>query len=98
MVGYSNDETPTPFILLANGEPFVYVLSSYAAQSVVSVQTRLPQALLLDALKNANLARCAQVLLQFVSLSRVCMYIDADISRSTEIPWYASPLDPISIN
>ncbi|TBU45668.1 hypothetical protein BD309DRAFT_955656 [Dichomitus squalens] len=47
LVGYSNDETPTPFILLAN------------------VQTRLPQALLLDSLKNASLARCAQLLLQF---------------------------------
>ncbi|KAI0744733.1 hypothetical protein C8Q76DRAFT_10245 [Earliella scabrosa] len=47
MVGYSNDETPTPFILLAN------------------VQTRLPQALLLDAIKNANLAKCAQLMLQF---------------------------------
>ncbi|KAI0742707.1 hypothetical protein C8Q80DRAFT_1221158 [Daedaleopsis nitida] len=46
MVGYSNDETPTPFILLAN------------------VQTRLPQALLLDAVKNASLARCAQLMLQ----------------------------------
>ncbi|PIL25894.1 hypothetical protein GSI_11647 [Ganoderma sinense ZZ0214-1] len=39
LVGYSNDETPTPFILLAN------------------VQTRLPQALLLDSLKKASLAR-----------------------------------------
>ncbi|KAI1790577.1 hypothetical protein LXA43DRAFT_890846 [Ganoderma leucocontextum] len=47
LVGYSNDETPTPFILLAN------------------VQTRLPQALLLDSLKKASLARCAQLLLQF---------------------------------
>ncbi|RPD77045.1 hypothetical protein L226DRAFT_483343 [Lentinus tigrinus ALCF2SS1-7] len=47
MVGYSNDETPTPFLLLAN------------------VQTRLPQALLLDSLKNASLAQCAQIMLQF---------------------------------
>ena len=31
------------------------------------VQTRLPQALLLDAIKNANLAKCAQLMLQFVS-------------------------------
>ncbi|KAI0668853.1 hypothetical protein C8Q78DRAFT_212859 [Trametes maxima] len=47
MVGYSNDESPTPFILLAN------------------VQTRLPQAMLLDAIKSASLATCAQLLLQF---------------------------------
>ncbi|KAI0326798.1 hypothetical protein GY45DRAFT_1328458 [Cubamyces sp. BRFM 1775] len=47
MIGYSNDETPTPFIVLAN------------------VQTRLPQAMLLDAIKNASLAQCAQILLRF---------------------------------
>ncbi|KAI0351618.1 hypothetical protein OH77DRAFT_1429437 [Trametes cingulata] len=47
MIGYSNDETPTPFILLAN------------------VQTRLPQAMLLDAIKNASLAECTQLLLRF---------------------------------
>ncbi|KAI0632872.1 hypothetical protein C8Q77DRAFT_1263022 [Trametes polyzona] len=47
MVGYSNEETPTPFILLAN------------------VQTRLPQALLLDAIKNSSLAECAKILLRF---------------------------------
>ncbi|KAI0830157.1 hypothetical protein BC628DRAFT_1473071 [Trametes gibbosa] len=47
MVGYSNDETPTPFILLAN------------------VQTRLPQAMLLDAIKNSSLARCTHLLLRF---------------------------------
>ncbi|OBZ74650.1 hypothetical protein A0H81_05439 [Grifola frondosa] len=47
MVGYSNDETPTPFILLAN------------------VQTRLPQALILDSIKNASLATCAHLLLRF---------------------------------
>ncbi|KAI0776820.1 hypothetical protein BD413DRAFT_610404 [Trametes elegans] len=47
MVGYSNDETPTPFIMLAN------------------VQTRLPQAMLLDAIKNGSLAICARLLLRF---------------------------------
>ncbi|EIW56653.1 uncharacterized protein TRAVEDRAFT_49473 [Trametes versicolor FP-101664 SS1] len=47
MVGYSNDETPTPFILLAN------------------VQTRLPQAMLLDAVKNSSLAACTHLLLRF---------------------------------
>ncbi|KAI0651288.1 hypothetical protein C8Q79DRAFT_1004593 [Trametes meyenii] len=47
MVGYSNDESPTPFILLAN------------------VQTRLPQAMLLDVIKNASLATCAHLLLRF---------------------------------
>ncbi|KAI0656301.1 hypothetical protein C8Q70DRAFT_1013688 [Cubamyces menziesii] len=47
MIGYSNDETPTPFILLANA------------------QTRLPQAMLLDAIKNVSLARCTQMLLRF---------------------------------
>ncbi|KAH9893932.1 hypothetical protein C8Q73DRAFT_774184 [Cubamyces lactineus] len=56
MIGYSNEETPTPFILLAN------------------VQTRLPQAMLLDAIKNANLARCAQMLLRFVSSAYVIDY------------------------
>ncbi|KAH9922319.1 uncharacterized protein BXZ73DRAFT_51396 [Epithele typhae] len=46
MIGYSDDETPTPFILLAN------------------VQTRLPQALLLDSLRRATLTGCAQLLLR----------------------------------
>ncbi|KAI0944487.1 hypothetical protein AcW1_002181 [Taiwanofungus camphoratus] len=46
MIGYSSEETPTPFILLAN------------------VQTRLPQALVLDAIKNASLAACANVLVR----------------------------------
>ncbi|KAH9856382.1 hypothetical protein C2E23DRAFT_882451 [Lenzites betulinus] len=47
MVGYSNGETPTPFILLAN------------------VQTRLPQAMLLDAIKSSSLAACTHLLLRF---------------------------------
>ncbi|OSD03676.1 hypothetical protein PYCCODRAFT_1444280 [Trametes coccinea BRFM310] len=49
MIGYSNDETPTPFIVLAN------------------VQTRLPQAMLLDAVKHARIGVCLQMMLRFVS-------------------------------
>ncbi|OCH91320.1 hypothetical protein OBBRIDRAFT_887032 [Obba rivulosa] len=47
MVGYSYEETPTPFILLAN------------------VQTRLPQALILDAVEKSSLAFCAQTIIRF---------------------------------
>ncbi|KAI9057558.1 hypothetical protein FKP32DRAFT_1615265 [Trametes sanguinea] len=47
MIGYSNDETPTPFIVLAN------------------VQTRLPQAMLLDAVKHARIGVCVQMMLRF---------------------------------
>ncbi|KAL4245641.1 hypothetical protein ABKN59_010782 [Abortiporus biennis] len=47
MIGYSSEEVPTPFILLAN------------------VQTRLPQALLLNAIENASISECISVLLRF---------------------------------
>ena len=68
MVGYSNDETPTPFILLANGAWMILGRNLCVTHAMTwLVQTRLPQALLLDAIKNANLAKCAQLMLQFVS-------------------------------
>lgn len=47
MVGYSTDEAPTPFILLAN------------------VQTRLPQALVLDTIRNGSLASCTSLILRY---------------------------------
>ncbi|CDO70391.1 hypothetical protein BN946_scf184999.g31 [Trametes cinnabarina] len=46
MIGYSNDQTPTPFIILSN------------------VQTRLPQAMLLNAIKNAPIVECARMMLR----------------------------------
>ena len=55
MIGYSNEETPTPFILLANGA--ISLSMSVLSPDSRAVQTRLPQAMLLDAIKNANLAR-----------------------------------------
>ncbi|KAI8972561.1 hypothetical protein BD414DRAFT_425575 [Trametes punicea] len=66
MIGYSNDDTPTPFILLAN------------------VQTRLPQAMLLDAIKNASIAQCAQLLFQFyLDTLDAALYLQRQMSLST---------------
>ncbi|KZT64856.1 hypothetical protein DAEQUDRAFT_769357 [Daedalea quercina L-15889] len=47
MVGFSGEECPTPFILLAN------------------VQTRLPQALVLDKIKNGTVAECVLLISRF---------------------------------
>ncbi|KAI0717740.1 hypothetical protein C8T65DRAFT_571587 [Cerioporus squamosus] len=75
MVGYSNDETPTPFILLANGN--ILTILTYP------VQTRLPQALLLDALKNAGLAQCARIMLHFYRETLdVALYIKQQLDLS----------------
>ncbi|EPS97302.1 hypothetical protein FOMPIDRAFT_1061898, partial [Fomitopsis schrenkii] len=47
MVGFSAEECPTPFILLAN------------------VQTRLPQALVLDKIRHGTVAECVQLISRF---------------------------------
>ncbi|TFY53218.1 hypothetical protein EVJ58_g9570 [Rhodofomes roseus] len=47
MVGFSSEECPTPFILLAN------------------VQTRLPQALVLDTIQHGTLAECVILISRF---------------------------------
>lgn len=58
MIGYSGQECPTPFILLAN------------------VQTRLPQALVLDSIKHANIASCVRLIMRFVRSALCCFTCD----------------------
>ncbi|KAI0077672.1 hypothetical protein K474DRAFT_1690765 [Panus rudis PR-1116 ss-1] len=67
MVGYSDDESPTPFILLAN------------------VQTRLPQALVLDLVRNASLAVCAKTILRFYrDTLDAALYMQRQLNLSNE--------------
>ena len=68
MVGYSGTDAPTPFILLANG--ITHILRRVQPlMAGISVQTRLPQAMMLDAIQNrsTSLLFCARLLIRFVS-------------------------------
>lgn len=65
MIGYSGQECPTPFILLAN------------------VQTRLPQALVLDSIKHANIASCVRLIMRFYKDTLdAALYLHSQMSLS----------------
>ena len=68
MVGYSGTDAPTPFILLANGNVQFSTRLVRLLKVFIIVQTRLPQAMVLDAIENGSLLSCARLLIRFVSV------------------------------
>ena len=76
MVGYSGTDAPTPFILLANGTVCLTCGSRMSTNNAfIPVQTRLPQAMVLDAIENGSLLSCARLLIRFVSVYVLIMTI-----------------------
>lgn len=65
MVGFSAKECPTPFILLANGKRTLCGQPFSTEEPIV--QTRLPQALVLDKIRHGTVAECVQLISRFVS-------------------------------
>lgn len=80
MIGYSDDETPTPFILLANGTSStlcaLVALSLFILSwAFYTVQLRLPEALVLDTIQRADLRTCVNMILRFVRTFLILFFV-----------------------
>lgn len=79
MLGFSDEDTPTPFILLSNGECVaVSVFRPAPTMTVGLVKTKTPEAIVQETLRTASLATCMELMLRFVSMIISC--VDAHCS------------------